>query len=315
MNRIDRVTAILIQLQSRKVVKAQDIAERFGISLRTVYRDINTLEEAGIPVIGEAGVGYSIMDGYRLPPVMFTKEEAMAFLTAEKLVEKFTDAATEADYKSAMYKIRSVLRGSEKDLLENIEEHIQVTSYRLPIHEAKVNNTLQVLLRGISEKKVVAMDYQAMGNEGPTSRDIEPVGIFYSNGFWYLIAWCRLREDYRDFRTDRIHKIRLLDEVFKQQHPSLKSYLDRKSQGKEALETIIINVNSHVARYLQESRYYYGFVSEKKLKDKIQMTFLSRGADIFVRWYSMFADEAEIVQPASMKGLLRTHLEKIAEKN
>ena len=91
MNRFDRITAILIQLQSKKVVRAQDLADRFDISLRTVYRDIRTLEEAGVPLYGEAGVGYSIVDGYRLPPVMFTQEEAMAFITAEKLMEKFTD--------------------------------------------------------------------------------------------------------------------------------------------------------------------------------------------------------------------------------
>ena len=114
MNRIDRVTAILIHLQSRRVVKAQEIAERFGISLRTVYRDIRTLEAAGIPLLGEAGVGYSIMEGYRLPPVMFTKEEATAFLTAEKLIEKLTDTSTEESYKSAMYKIKAVLNAAEK---------------------------------------------------------------------------------------------------------------------------------------------------------------------------------------------------------
>ena len=116
MNRIDRVTAVLIQLQSKKIVKAQDIAERFSISLRTVYRDINTLQEAGVPIIGEAGLGYSIMDGYRLPPVMFTKEEATAFLTAEKLIEKFTDPSTEVSYKSAMYKVRAVLRRTARTL-------------------------------------------------------------------------------------------------------------------------------------------------------------------------------------------------------
>src|SRR5580698_7460080 len=109
MNRIDRLAAILIQLQSKRVVKSHDIAERFAISLRTVYRDIRTLEEGGIPIIGEAGVGYSIMDGYRLPPIMFTKEEATAFLTAEKLIEKLTDPYTEESYKSAMYKVKAVL--------------------------------------------------------------------------------------------------------------------------------------------------------------------------------------------------------------
>src|ERR1700722_7411008 len=126
MNRIDRVSAILIQLQSRRVVKASDIAERFGISLRTVYRDVKTLEEAGIPLIGEAGVGYSIMDGYRLPPVMFTREEATAFLTAEKFIEKLTETSTTAHHKSAMYKVRAILKTAEKDLLENMDGNIEV---------------------------------------------------------------------------------------------------------------------------------------------------------------------------------------------
>src|ERR1700760_1842796 len=126
MNRIDRISAILIQLQSRRVVKAADIAERFNISLRTVYRDVKTLEEAGIPLIGEAGVGYSIMDGYRLPPVMFTREEATAFLTAEKFMEKLTDVSTMTYHKSAMYKIRAILRTAEKDLLEDIDNSIEV---------------------------------------------------------------------------------------------------------------------------------------------------------------------------------------------
>src|ERR1700760_313971 len=140
MNRIDRISAILIQLQSRRVVKAGDIAERFNISLRTVYRDIKTLEEAGIPLIGEAGVGYSIMDGYRLPPVMFTRDEAAAFLTAEKLMEQLTDPLSEEHYKSAMYKIRSVLRVSEKDFLENIDGHIEVfKSRRVPVSKYDLN--------------------------------------------------------------------------------------------------------------------------------------------------------------------------------
>src|SRR3569833_1938427 len=130
MNRIDRISAILIQLQSRRVVKAQDIADRFGISLRTVYRDIKTLEEAGIPLIGEAGVGYSIMDGYRLPPVMFTREEATAFLTAEKLMEKLTDPSSDENYKSAMYKVRSVLRMAVKDFLDNIDGDREVIQSR-----------------------------------------------------------------------------------------------------------------------------------------------------------------------------------------
>ena len=208
MNRIDRISAILIQLQSRRVVKAGDIAERFNISLRTVYRDIKTLEEAGIPLIGEAGVGYSIMDGYRLPPVMFTREEATAFLTAEKLMEKLTDPSSDENYKSAMYKIRSVLRMAEKDFLENIDGHIEVLKSRRVSPGAKLDlNPLQIILKGIGERQVLSIHYFAAHNQQKSERCIEPVGVFYQDNYWHLIAWCRLREDYRDFRLDRISNI------------------------------------------------------------------------------------------------------------
>ena len=107
MTRFDRITAILVQLHTRRVVKAQDMADRFGISLRTVYRDIRSLEEAGVPIAGEAGVGYSLMEGYRLPPVLFTKDEALAMVMAEKMVDILTDDSTKANYKSALYKIKA----------------------------------------------------------------------------------------------------------------------------------------------------------------------------------------------------------------
>ena len=93
MNRIDRLHAILTHLQSKRLVTAQEIADRFNISLRTVYRDVKALDESGVPVIGEAGTGYTIMEGYRLPPVMFSREEASALLLGSKLAERFADEA------------------------------------------------------------------------------------------------------------------------------------------------------------------------------------------------------------------------------
>ena len=163
MNRLDRLTAILIQLQSKRIVKAQDIAARFSISLRTVYRDVKTLEEAGVPIIGEAGVGYSIMEGYRLPPVMFTREEATAFLTAGKLVEKLTDNSTGEGYASAMYKVRSVLRTTEKNLLEDIEDRIQVLQSPTQAHTISATNPMQTILKSIGAKNVLQIHYAAIG--------------------------------------------------------------------------------------------------------------------------------------------------------
>src|SRR6218665_238143 len=91
LKKLNRIVAILTHLQSARTVTAQELADRFDVSLRTIYRDIRTLEESGVPVVGEAGQGYSIMEGYRLPPVMFTREEAGSFITAEKLMQNLTD--------------------------------------------------------------------------------------------------------------------------------------------------------------------------------------------------------------------------------
>lgn len=313
MNRIDRVTAILIQLQSRKIVKAQDIADRFKISLRTVYRDVKTLEEAGVPVIGEAGVGYSIMDSYRLPPVMFTKEEATAFLTAEKLIEKFTDQSTEENYKSAMFKVRAVLRGTEKDMLENMEERIEVIRRLSPFNPDSVSNTLPVILKSIAEKKVLHIDYSAFHSNEKTKREIEAVGVFYATGYWHTIAFCRLRNDYRDFRADRISQIYITDKIVEKQHPSLKKYLEEVATNQN-LEEVVIRIDPTISRYLQESKYYNGFVSEKNADDKIEMTFLTISMDTFMRWYLMFADHATIIRPVSLHHKLKQFVLKISEK-
>src|SRR5918993_5100180 len=129
MNRIDRLTAILIHLQTKRVVRAEEVADRFEISLRTVYRDVKALMETGVPIGSEAGKGYFIVDGYHLPPVMFNQEEASALLTAGKLVEKMTDDSIRKAYESALLKIKSVLNTSEKDHLENLQSSIQVLRY------------------------------------------------------------------------------------------------------------------------------------------------------------------------------------------
>lgn len=314
MNRFDRITAILIQLQSKRVVKAQDLADRFNISLRTVYRDIRTLEEAGVPLYGEAGIGYSIVDGYRLPPVMFTQDEAMAFITAEKLMEQLSDTAVQNNFQSAMYKIKSVLRGTEKDLVAGLEAHIHVRKRKK--NTSAPDNSLDVLLKAISEKRIVKMTYRAFGNEQDTERQIEPIGIYYENEYWYTVGYCHYRLAYRHFRADRMVAIRLTTEPFQKEHASLQTYQEQKKQDLHfKREKAVIRVDKTIAMYLQERKHFYGFVSEQKVGEEIEMTFLTESLhEGFARWYIMFADYAEIIEPASLKVRIKELAEKILKK-
>jgi predicted DNA-binding transcriptional regulator YafY len=313
MNRIDRVTAILIQLQSRKVVKAQDIADRFGISLRTVYRDIKTLEEAGIPLYGEAGIGYSIMDGYRLPPVMFTKEEATAFLTAEKLIEKMTDASTDESYKSAMYKVRAVLRSTEKDFLETLDNQIQVFKRSRKSLEDKPP-ALQTILKGIAGKQVLRINYFAQHNQQKSEREVEPLGIFYLENFWHLIGWCRLRKAYRDFRVDRISSIRLSEEVFKKDHPSLEEYIEERKKDKHELVSVVLMVEKDICHWLDEQKYFSGFISQHETPEGMEMHFLTSSIEGFACWFMMFGERARIIEPEALRERVAEMAESVLKK-
>lgn len=307
MNRIDRVSAILIQLQSKKIVKAQEIADRFSISLRTVYRDIKALEESGVPVGGEAGVGYSIMEGYRLPPVMFTKEEAIAFLTAEKMVEKLTDNASRQHYQSAMFKIRSVLRYTEKDMLANMEERIEVlVNPYLPAKENKGLH-LQTILQGIAAKEVLDIGYFANHTQQYSNRNVEPAGIFYQGNYWYMIAYCMLRKDYRHFRTDRISYINNTGKHFEKKHPSLQTFLSKMAKEQE-MHTIVIRVEKQVLKYFGEQKYYNGFVAEKEVDGKMEMTFVTASLMGFAKFFLLFGEYADIISPVSLKDMVKKNM-------
>jgi predicted DNA-binding transcriptional regulator YafY len=313
MNRFDRVTAILIHLQSRKVVKARDIAERFNVSLRTIYRDIRTLERAGIPILSEAGVGYSIVEGYRLPPVLFTKEEAASLLTAEKLIGTLADPNTSEQYKSAMYKIKSVLRSRDKELLEKIEGHLEVLSAKHQLLKTERLQSLQEILLGISERKVMFMRYFTQYNQQKTERSVEPVGVFFSGNNWHLIAYCRLRKDYRDFRIDRISHLNITDETFDRQHPTLKQYLERMNRDYD-LENVTIGVDKKIARFIEEEKYYRGFVEETEKDGYMEMIFLTAWMEGFARWYLTLADHAYIVGPGKLKKLVKSLVTAISKR-
>jgi predicted DNA-binding transcriptional regulator YafY len=311
--RFDRIVAIFIQLQSKRIVKAQELADRFQVSLRTIYRDIRTLEAAGVPIYSEAGVGYSLVDGYRLPPVMFTAEEASSFVAAEKLMQKFTDTEMGNHFSSAMYKIKSVLRGREKDRVNLLGAHIlmQQDGDLFPKH---IPDALSKLFDSISDRTQLELYYQSFEAEHPTQRFIEPVGLFHENEHWYIYAYCHLRADYRQFRTDRIHQIATTSVTYHKEHPPLEHQLNQKSEV--TFTTIKIEVDKPIVKYLRWARQYYGFVSERDLGKTVAMTFHCKDlCDGFARWYLMFGDHAEIIEPPELKKMVFELAATIYKKN
>ncbi len=299
LNRFDRIVAILIQLQSRKVVKAQDLAERFEVSLRTIYRDIRSLEASGIPIIGEAGIGYSIIEGYKLPPIMFTKEEAGSFVAAEKLMKEFIDKKLGAHFESAIYKIKSVLKGKEKDWIDVLDNQI-IIHPRPELFNKEIPDALQIFFESLAEKKQVNLNYRSFLNDEPTQRHIEPVGVFYENNYWHILAYCHLRNDYRQFRTDRIVAIERSNIPFELEHGTMDDH--RQNYHDVHKNRVIIHVQKDIVKFMKQGRKYYGFVSERDLGEKVEMLFMTPDTDNGIaRWFLMFGDVATIIEPERLR--------------
>ncbi len=310
MNRIDRLHAILTHLQSKKRVTAQELADRFNLSLRTVYRDIKALDESGVPVIGEAGSGYTIMEGYRLPPVMFTQEEAAALMMGAKLDERITDASVKKYYDAALFKIKAVLRGTDKDSVENLDDQIAVMiTSRMPADES-ANTYLAALQKAIVEKKAIFLRYNS-NNEETTERVVEPIGLCYYSANWHLIGWCRLRQDYRDFRVGRIQRLQVKEESFeKKTHQSLQQYLDSVMNAYN-LHEVVVRVNKNVLKYIKDQKYYYGFVREEDAGDYCRMHFMVGSFESFGRWLLTFTDSVIAESPEQLLTVMQKFIDQL----
>ena len=309
LKKIDRVTAILTQLQSKPIVRAQDLAKKFEVSIRTIYRDIKTLENAGIPIIGEAGSGYSLMDGYKLPPVMFTKQEVLSFITAEKLMQKFSHESLGNHYQTAMEKLRSVLKHSDKNLIQNIENQIDIYNYN-PKTEDSIKNIIPIILESIAEKHQILIDYKTV-NEKISTRTIEVVGVFFEFNFWYIIAYCTLRNDFRQFRIDRILNIVKTQNSYLQEYGQINDY--RKSpNGNKTIVKLL--VDKKIIGHLNNSKTYYGLIEEKETDKGVEMTFETNWIDEgFPRWLITFGDYAEILEPEFLKTTMKDLIQKISK--
>lgn len=220
--RLSRLTAILTQLQSKKLITAKQLAERHNVSIRTIYRDIRALEKSGIPIVTEEGKGYSIMEGYHLPPVLFTENEANALITVEQLILNNKDQSLSDNVTSAIEKIKSILKYSQKGNADLLTDRIYFAGNK---NEEKSSNNLMQIQSAIIHFKILKINYNSAKNI-QTTRNIEPFAIYSINGNFLLIAYCRMRSDFRNFRIDFIEKLSLQNETFTPHKMTMQKYFE-----------------------------------------------------------------------------------------
>lgn len=208
MHKSERLFQLVNILKSKRLaVRACDLATRLNVSERTIYRDIQHLQSSGVPIEGEAGIGYVISE-YDLPPMMFTLDELQALLLGSKMVSAWTDPDLAEKAHSAITKIEAVLPAQIKQ--QNYEQPYLVSGWS---HNSEHQSFTYTLRQGIEQKRCVDLHYSD-AKQAITSRTVEPLGLVYWGGKWTLVAHCRLRQDYREFRLDRIQDAILLATAF-----------------------------------------------------------------------------------------------------
>lgn len=312
MNRIDRVSAILIQLQSKKIVTAKEIAERFNISIRTVYRDIRTLEEAGIPISYESSKGYFLVEGFHLPPVMFTLDEVAALITAGKVLSSSGDLSFLKNFDSAMYKIKSILKQSDKQYVEKIEK--TTMGFTNSGQSSLLDNVIATIQTAICIKKTISIQYHAQGRSKPDDRTVEPISLGFYEHNWYLIAYCHLRQAYRNFRVDRITDIEIEEtDVSQKNDSSLDNILQEMFLYNE-LQRVILRVDKGDVHNAIKNRYNLGIFEENNIGSKIEIVLQTDSLEIFAKQLLEYESGIEIVEPPELKSMVRIHYEQIKER-
>ncbi len=221
MTQLARLISILTQLKSKRLSTAPELAERYEVSVRTIYRDMRKLEEAGVPIVSIEGKGYSLLDGYQVAPVQFTEQEANALITAHHLTKKTKDTSFIRDFEEALSKIKSVFRSSVLEKTEFLNQKLMVLDYS---YEKIDSNALAEFQMAITNLNRIEINYLKANGPEPVLRKIDPLAFYSLDNKWILIAYCHLRCDLRAFRIDRIRQFKVLAEKFEDYHFNLADY-------------------------------------------------------------------------------------------
>jgi predicted DNA-binding transcriptional regulator YafY len=301
MNRIDRLFAVLLKLQGKKQLRAEDLAQHFGVSKRTIYRDMAALSEMGVPIVSLPGEGYELMEGYYLPPLIFTPAEASAlFLGAQLLIGQAAgQLPVVADH--ALSKLTAILPPTTRAQVDQLTGIIQ---FILPAERFDLDDVrLMSLQRAIVERRVVHLIYHSHSRNEVTEREIEPHSLAYNNGVWYVNGYCRLREGPRGFRLDRIDDLQLKGERFKARD---------LLPGYGATIEVRVRFDQAIVRWVRE-RQHYAFQREEPAPDGLIMTYRVERFSELTPWLLGWGAQAEVLSPLELRAEMRQIAQQLVE--
>ena len=311
MNRTDRLLGVLLELQRNKRVRAEDLAALFETSKRTIYRDIQALCETGVPIIAQAGHGYSLVEGYFLPPLSFSVAEATMLMLGSAFAAQSFDAQYREAAHSANRKIEAVLSTAQRDEVKYLQESIALVAPET-VGQGMTKGFLAQLRRAIMEHRTVQFHYHTRypqsGSQPRNTRAADPYGLVHYNGAWYLIGFCHLRQARRNFRLDRMTDVQLLEKTFKRPTNFTMEPPKDRSRGFQ----VQVLFDAEVTPWVKEARGF--FVTE--MKDTpygLLVTVQVHSEDEVVPWLLSWGYHVRVVGPAAIRKRIAEEAQKIVQ--
>lgn len=315
MNRMDRLLGIVIELQRKGSRRAVDLADRFETSVRTIYRDMQALSESGVPIVGSPGQGYALMEGYFLPPLHFTMEEAVALLMGTEFVEQQFEPPYSTQAESSRHKIESVLPTHVRRRMEEFRQSSKVLNVIRSTEQHRLEMTALGRIRGalLADKKVrfrYVKPLTKMDEERATVRTVAPYGLVLMQGVWMLIAHCDLRDDIRHFRLSRMKDLIVLDEPFERPEDfELRRYAPKDDRG----FWVHLQFQAHLWDAVLESDNFF-MESMALSTDGIRVTLRVRQLEDVLKWVLSWGAGVEVMEPEVLRLQVRTEIENMLRR-
>lgn len=302
LNRTERLFALILLLQNTPNLTSRELAEHFGVSRRTIFRDLRALSESGVPLTYAEGGGYEILEGYQLPPLMLSAREAATLLIGTEFMKLQSDASLRQDAGQVAMKIRSVLPKEVREYIDRLKDRTVLDPYWLSAvtEEDEEQGRWYELSEAVARQRSVLMEYHVLSRGEITKRKVDPLGLVYYTDHWNLIAFDHLREDIRNFRLDHINRMHVLTERF--ELPAgfeLAEYLKERGTSPN---------NQHIRLRFTDAVYRWARRSipaeieeERADGEGTEVTFYFENLDYVARWLMRFGRQVHVLAPTALR--------------
>ena len=310
LNRTERLFALVLLLQNKPNLSSRDIARHFGVSRRTIFRDLRALSESGVPLTYAEGGGYEILEGYQLPPLMLSAREAATLLIGAEFVKLQPDPSLRKDADGVALKIAQVLPDEVRAYVERLRDATVLDPYWLHTSEPATDEQghWYELSEAVARQRAVMMDYYVASRDEVTRRKVDPLGLVYYSDHWNLIAHDHLRGDIRNFRLEEIRWMRVLTETFKRPEDfDLARHLEERG-AMRTQERVVLRFEPQAYRWARRA-IPARVEEEREVDGHTEVTFYFENLDYVARWLLRYGTQVEVMTPEALRTRMRAEAE------